>query len=187
MKLLDCHTHTCHSFDSEAPVEEMFRCAREQCLDVYAITDHCECNLYELEGHDKSVRESLLAARKLQQRCKEQGESIKVIAGVELGQPLQNLKAAEDVLSLGFDYVIGSLHNLKDMEDFCFLPYQEYSQQELDRLLERYFTEVLDMVRWNRFDTLAHLTYPFRYFTGMPHLKVETARFEAQVREIFRS
>lgn len=42
------------------------------------------------------------------------GSKMKVYTGIELGQPTQNKLAADDVLSLcDYDFVIGSLHNLK--------------------------------------------------------------------------
>jgi histidinol-phosphatase (PHP family) len=74
------------------------------------------------------------------------------------------VKAAQDVLSsCDFDFILGSLHNLAGMEDFYFL---NYDDQNVNELLSRYFDEMLEMVRWNGFDSLAHLTYPYRYIVG---------------------
>ena len=56
--------------------------------------------------------------------------------------------------------MLGSLHNLIDDVDFY---HYDFANADIRSLMDRYFAEVLDMVRWGRFHSLAHLTYPFRY------------------------
>ena len=51
MKLMDCHTHTQFSVDSEADINECVRRAAELELAAYAITDHCECNAWYGREH----------------------------------------------------------------------------------------------------------------------------------------
>ena len=47
--LIDCHTHTYYSPDSDADPEKMVEKAIDLGLEAYAITDHCECNrLYSI-------------------------------------------------------------------------------------------------------------------------------------------
>ena len=46
MNLIDCHTHTQFSVDSEADINCMIERAIELGLAAYAITDHCECNAW---------------------------------------------------------------------------------------------------------------------------------------------
>ena len=53
MNLIDCHTHTQFSVDSEADINE---CVKRACglgLKAYAITDHCECNGWYAKEHYK--------------------------------------------------------------------------------------------------------------------------------------
>ena len=62
MILMDCHTHTQFSVDSEADIHLCVKRAAELGLAAYAITDHCECNGWYKEEHypeeERYLRES---------------------------------------------------------------------------------------------------------------------------------
>ena len=49
--MIDCHTHTQYSMDSDADIIEMIDKAISLGLDAYAITDHCECNWWFPKEH----------------------------------------------------------------------------------------------------------------------------------------
>lgn len=176
----DCHMHSDCSRDAEDPAMMMCEAAERQGLYAITLTDHCECDVYEKEEYDRSVRQSYFEAKKASAVF--QGK-LRVYAGVELGQPLHNLSAAQDVFSAcDFDFVLGSLHNLRGVEDFYYL---DYNQQNVTTLLTRYFDEVLEMVRWNGFDSLAHLTYPYRYIVGEKGISAPLyPEFEERIDEI---
>ena len=90
--------------------------------------------------------------------------NLKLLRGIELGQPLQDLNAAHDALTgRDYDVVIGSLHNIRDHDDFYHIGEHNPTEQEIDNALHAYFAESLEMVEWGKFDTLAHITYPLRY------------------------
>lgn len=55
MNLIDCHTHTEFSVDSEADINGMIERAIELGLSAYAITDHCECNRWYSQEHYPGV------------------------------------------------------------------------------------------------------------------------------------
>lgn len=59
--------------------------------------------------------------------------------------------------------VIGSLHNIRDHDDFYHIGEHNPTEQEISNALHAYFAESLEMVAWGKFDTLAHITYPLRY------------------------
>ena len=154
----DCHVHSDCSRDGRDPAIMMCESAARLGLCAVAITDHCECNTYYQEEYDRSIRRSFFEAKKAAAVFRGR---LRVYAGVELGQPTQNLDAARDVLSAcQFDFVLGSLHNLKEMDDFYFLDPERFDTAQL---LGRYFDELTQMALWNGFDSLAHLTYPLRY------------------------
>lgn len=172
--LIDCHTHTSFSFDSDARLEEMYRQAVRIGLAVYAVTDHSDhcCDTLEEQliecGFDPrpdAFWEDTEAAFRgmLLLREEEPDAPVKLLSGIELGEPLQNRAMAEEILRRPYDMVIGSLHNVSEETDFYFLDYQAFLRAELDALLNRYFDELEAMVAWGKFDTLAHITYPFRY------------------------
>lgn len=158
----DCHTHSRCSFDGKASPAAMWARAKELGLAAYTLTDHCECNKYEgADGHDCGYRQ---VVRKAWEEMEGLGEDCPMKKGVELGQPLQNLAAAEDALSgRDYDFVLGSVHNVAGERDFYYLGQQGRTPEQWDDLFSRYFREIIDMARWGGFDSLAHITYPLRY------------------------
>ena len=88
----------------------------EMCIRDRTITDHCECNVYREEEYDRSVRQSYFEARKASAVFHGR---LHVRAGIELGQPMQNIEAAEDILdACDFDFTLASVHNVQGMPDF---------------------------------------------------------------------
>ena len=115
----DSHTHSECSFDGKDSVIMM--CQQASGIGLYSltITDHCECNEYFEKDVRSDISRSVIDIAKARAMYH---DSLKVYTGIELGQPTQNVDAAKDALSIGdFDFVLGSLHNLKDEQDFFFL------------------------------------------------------------------
>ncbi len=172
----DSHTHSENSFDGKDSV--VMLCDRALQLGLYSltITDHCECHEYyqnhvrqDIEG---SIRDTLKARGLYADR-------LRIYTGIELGQPTQNPQAAQEALSLAdYDFVLGSLHNLKGEQDFYFL---HYTPDNVKGLLDRYFVELLDLVKTDCFDSLAHITYPFRYIAAEPSLIINPAQYAEQM------
>lgn len=194
----DSHIHSRCSFDGNDSVSMI--CNRAVQLGLYSITvtDHCECSAYYYQENDEKRNMLVKEFGKLpnfrgdiERSIIETGKAkamnsnkLKIYTGIELGEPLQDLKASEDVLSLSdFDYILASVHNLTNMGDFYFLEYTEENSYEL---LEKYFNELLDTAKWNKFDALAHLTYPVRYMKGKG-LNIDLKRFEDIIAEILKT
>lgn len=194
--LIDCHTHTQFSVDSEANINEMIEKAISLGLEAYAVTDHCECNRWYDESHyigentykffnfGTDFENSVSTVTKLK---KQYGDKINLICGVEMGQPLQDMEIAEKIVNDNrLDFVIGSMHQLPKTEDFAFLDYTKFSQNEIKALLERYFTEIHKMCLWGKFDILGHLTYVLRYIEGAFGIKVDLKPYDDIIEEIFK-
>ncbi len=168
----DSHTHSVHSFDGTDSV--VMICENAVNLGLYSITitDHCECNEYYEQNVGEAIRVSVLETAKARALY---NDKIRIYTGIELGQPTQNPAAARDALSITeFDFVLGSLHNLRGEKDFYFL---EYTPQNADALLTRYFEELLALARTDDYDALAHLTYPLRYIIGNAGIKINTEKY----------
>lgn len=163
----DCHTHSDCSFDGSSPMEDMCRRAEELGLFAYTVSDHCECNKYEVTpNHESGYRQVAARAWEQMGECAARHPGLKLLKGIELGQPLQDLSAAEDVLSgREYDFVIGSLHNVEGKRDFYYLGKNGLPREEWGDIFSRYFRELLAMVRWGGFDSMAHITYPLRYLS----------------------
>lgn len=197
MNLIDCHTHTQFSVDSEADINECVERAAGLGLAAYAITDHCECNRWYSEEHypdedtyryfdfGRDFENSVSAVTKL----KEQYEGrLNLICGVEMGQATQDLEIAEKIISDSrLDFVIGSMHQLPKTEDFALIDYTGYSEDDIYNLLERYFTEVYKLCIWGKFDVLGHLTYTLRYIKGNFGFDADISRYDEIIAESLRA
>ncbi len=177
----DSHTHSDCSRDGDDPTMMMCESAARLGLYALTLTDHCECNTYVSEGYDRSIRQSYFEARKAAAVFHNR---LHVYAGAEIGQPMQNLTAAQDAVeSCEFDFVLASVHNVRNMADFFEL---DYSHIEVNDALNRYFDEMLETIEWGRFDSLAHLTYPWRYIVGERNLTIDDSLFSKRIDQVLK-
>lgn len=157
--LIDSHNHSKHSFDGDFLVAEMLSAAITKNIAVFTITDHCDVDDFEKNNLAITVKESVKAINEAKKTS-----PIKLLTGIELGQPLKNLEKAEYILNeYTFDFILGSIHSLKGGADFYWMDYVKMTDVEIDEMLARYYQEVYDLAAWNKFDSLAHITYPYRY------------------------
>ena len=71
-----------------------------------------------------------------------QGAATRFYRGIELGQPNQDPQAAQEALQgRDYDFVIGSIHNIRGYEDFFFLDYSQVAPDFIDQLLTTYWEE----------------------------------------------
>ena len=177
---LDCHCHSDSSPDSKTPVSEHCKQALALNISTLCITDHCEANVYREEGYHKTIRRSLSKTREAQAVF----QNLEILTGMELGQPMQNIAHAQHALEENpCDFVLGSLHNVAGRPDFYFL---DLYKENVPDLLNTYFSELLDMIAWGKFDSLAHLTYPWRYLAAAG-LSVPFSDYKTQIDEILRA
>lgn len=168
----DSHTHSECSFDGNDSVIMM--CQQASGIGLYSITitDHCECNEYFEKDVRSDISRSVLDIAKAKAMYHDR---LKVFTGIELGQPTQDTDAAKEALLLGdFDFVLGSLHNLKNEQDFYFL---HYSVESAHMLLDRYCNELLELAEQNLFDSLAHMDYPLRYIIGTAGIQIDVKSY----------
>ena len=183
--IFDSHVHSDNSPDGDHSITFLGIAAQDLDICGMAITDHCECNVYEEEKYDKSIFQSVFETRKARQVF---GNALKICTGIELGEPLQNPAAAKKVLaSHPFDFVLCSLHNLTGRQDFYYMDYTEMTDGEIYGLLEEYFKDLWEMAKACDFDSLAHLTYPLRYIVGEQERAISLARFDGLVDEILKA
>ena len=156
----DLHMHCEASEDSETPISMLCDAAIEKHLTTIAVTDHVELVDFEKGQYDKAARDS-----RLLMNAAKPPQGLSLLHGVELGEPCFDIALAESVLQAHpYDFVLASQHRLSDsLPDYYFIDYSDWSAEDITREMTAYFEEVLRVVRWNGFDSLAHLTYPFRY------------------------
>lgn len=196
MKLIDCHTHTQFSVDSEANIELMINRACELELAAYAITDHCECNRWYSEDYYKNAdayryfdfgkdfEKSVSATTALKEKY---GEKLNLICGVEMGQATQEWNIAEKIVSdKRLDFVIGSVHQVPNTEDFALIDYSLLEYTDLYKLAEIYMQEIYKLCQWGKMDILGHLTYFLRYFHRHLNSEFDITDFDEIVEASFR-
>lgn len=161
--MLDYHMHTIYSDDvSEekgSTVSGLCEAAISRGIKEIAVTDHCEINeAFQNVDIDGIYRDILKAREKY-------GSKINVLFGIELGQAVHLPNEAKQITEkFPFDYIIGSVHAVRGLTDFHDLPLDKMQDSELLALWNKYISELEELAEWGHFCTLAHITYPFRYF-----------------------
>ena len=184
MILYDLHTHCTLSFDGRSSAQDMVKRAVELGIKYYALTDHVDLGDhadpdFDLEATVNGAKEQLPALRERYAGC------IDFLYGVELGQALHEPELAKKLLTEnGYDFVIGSIHNIRGHDDFYFL---DYTKLDVNALLDAYFGELLETAETADFDVMAHITYPLRYIVGEYGIRVDMGRFSTVIDEILRT
>ncbi len=183
--MMDLHVHTDNSFDGHHSA--MFLCeqAVHKGLRAIAFTDHMDIDLYEQQNLNERQLQSFFEVTKA--RSAFQGKLL-VLNGIELGQGTFDMALSEkSVQRFDYDFIIGSMHELRDSTDYSQLKYDEYTRDELDKLLEQYTQELYQLALWGHFDTMAHITYPLRYLCGVYKIPYDFSRFDDIIDEVFKT
>lgn len=198
MKLIDCHTHTQFSVDSEADLGMCAERADRLGLAAYAVTDHCECNswyptehysdgddMHDSYRYKDCFLDSVAAVTALKEKY---NGKLNLICGVEMGQPQAAPEAAAFInADERVDFIIGSLHQIRGEKDFYYIDYIDLGTDKIYDLLERYFMELNEMCRTNSFDVLGHLTYCLRYMKQRHGIEPDISRFDDIIADSFRT
>jgi histidinol-phosphatase (PHP family) len=97
------------------------------------------------------------------ERCRERFPGLRILSGVEVGEPHWHAAAAAKVLGTGrFDRVLGSLHCLPEGDGFAEPP-GLYAHRPAAEVVRQYLAEVARLVtESDLFSVLAHIDYPVR-------------------------
>ncbi len=189
----DNHTHSKYSHDGKETIDALCTRAKELGLLYYTITDHCEIENYEMPEF-VDYRKRLLDGYKDMTAKKEIYPFF--LSGIELAQPLHNLEVVDKLFSdKNYDFVIGSIHSLENYADFAYWedePYLDgtyWSESKLSKedALRQYLLDMLNIAKWGKIDTLAHLTYPLRYLTNSDGSRMNFDAYNDIVRKIFKT
>ena len=189
----DLHTHTKFSFDGakdgSGEPAAVAKAALDAGLSAIALTDHCDIDdiiegIYPTYPADEIFREV--------ERVKSDFDGkLSILRGIELGEPHVYPAEARKLLSeQNYDFVLGSLHNLRGYPDFYFLKFDRMEQLQIDYLVRRAISEQLEIVNfeWNgrHIDSLAHITYIGRYLDECG-ASCDFLRFEPEWRRLFHA
>jgi histidinol-phosphatase (PHP family) len=165
----DMHTHCDFSTDSKTPMKEQIEAAVQSGLEGICLTDHMD---YEFPKEalfsenvpenpfvfDENIYKQTLAEHKVMY------PQIWIGTGVECGlMPRESVceKISQLVNQSGWDFVIGSVHLLDEMD-----PYYPtfWEGKNPVSCIRRYFETILNCIQvFSDFDTLGHMDYVVRY------------------------
>src|SRR5579864_1319648 len=120
------------------------------------------------------------------ERYRSRFKSLRLLSGVELGEPHWFPKETADILAAGpLDRVLGSIHCIRqesgivDASQFRARP-----PEDLPAAVREYFRETLAMIESpQQFEALAHIDYPKRYWpVGAPPYREED--YEDEIRAV---
>lgn len=183
MAIPDHHVHTEWSWDAErGSMLESCRRAVELGLPSIAFTEHADW----VRGPQCVV--DLPAYLECVERCRSAFPGLRVLTGVELGEPHRFPQQAEEILgAAAFDLVLGSVHVIESPRGLTDASKPGFLEPENCRALFRTFLE--DTARMlespARFSVLAHLDYPKRYWPrDTPY---DPREYEEEIRTVLRA
>jgi histidinol-phosphatase (PHP family) len=179
--IIDMHTHSDNSFDGNHSCILMCEGVVKNGGTGIAITDHCDIDTpnYDFRAFATNQLVQVFTAKNAFK------DSLMVMYGLELGQGIYDKEKSMNILNnFDYDFVLGSIHNLENMQDFYFLDYKQY---DIDELLKKYFIAELELAEWNKTDSLAHLTYPLRYIVEREHIQVDLSKYYDLIDAIFET
>lgn len=160
----DCHLHTHHSGDSQAPMEEMIKKGISMGLTTMCFTEHNDFDFPDTEEGPGSifllnVDSYLYELIGLKEKYADQ---IRILFGVELGlQPGVTRQNAVLAKSFDFDFIIGSSHLCNGMDPY-YPPFFE-GKTEKEAYMEYFESTLENIKKFNNFDVYGHLDYVVRY------------------------
>ena len=157
----DYHTHSLHSTDGTASMEDMINAAISLGLEEYAITDHLDFDWPNAEIINCPY--GIAANIKAMEAMKKKFEGkIKVLAGAEISLRPDVAHIAQEIADAhDFDFIIGSAH---DFEGIDFGLPQLHRGRSQHEVYTAYFENLLDVVRTcDAYDVVGHFDYVVRY------------------------
>jgi histidinol-phosphatase (PHP family) len=162
-------------------------CARalELGLPAIAFTEHADWALVHQGQHPVDIEGYFDAV----DRCRAKFPGLRILTGVELGEPHWYPKETEAILAAGpIDQVLGSVHSIH-LGGATLDASQFRSRDGIDfgAAVQEYFREVLLLVESGQpFEVLAHLDYPKRYWLdgAAPYREKD---YEVEIRAILKA
>lgn len=152
---IDYHTHSEISPDGKSDMEHMCQSAIEKKIQEIVFTDHYECYAYGVRSRNfnsEYVRTYFEHIEKIQKKY--QG-ILNVKSGMELGQSYLNSGEAKNVLNHPFDYVIGSLHKLGNID----LGWIQFTESNAGYIGDTYYHCLEELAKNGEYDCIGHLDY----------------------------
>ncbi len=197
----DNHVHTRWSWDTAAASTMERTCAQavERGIPAVAFTEHIDFTewtdgdgaLPSMEVADRPrVRPLDIDGYSADiQRCREMFPDLRILTGIEAGEPHYFPASVAEVLNSGsFDRILGSLHSVPMDGTLEYADAALFARLEPHDLMDRYFTDMVTLVERSAvFNVLAHCDYPRRYWPTRRTGPYRESDFEEHYRTVFRA
>ncbi|HEX5201464.1 MAG TPA: PHP domain-containing protein [Actinoplanes sp.] len=206
--MLPCDSHAHSEWSWDSPAGDMAgSCARavEIGLPAIAFTEHLDHTAWRIALEGPYVAEHLTALADADglltppafdpagylaaiERCRERFPQLRILSGLELGEPHWHAEQCAAVLAAGrFDRVLGSLHALPDRGAFA-EPWGLYPHRDAHDVVREYLSGVATMMSaGGMFSVLAHIDYPVRSWPADRAGPFDPKLFEEEFRYALRA
>ena len=185
--LFNIHTHSEHSHDAAAKLDDLCEQALKEGLLGFAVTDHCDCAWHYKPEAYTSLLDSWDDCRRAKAIY---GDRLVLACGVEIGEAISYRDFSRKVKEARpWDVVLGSVHavRVKGWEaPFSLLDFTDCSEAFIRDYLRQYFDDLYEMAATEDYDVLCHLTVPLRYICGKYGKRVELEAYYPRIEEILR-
>lgn len=154
---VDLHNHTILCNHATGSVDEYIQKAIELGIDQYGFSDHAPMNYdpkYRMDISQKQVYENWILEAKEKYKNK-----IKILLAYEVDYLDGYL--LDEILNAKVDYLIGSVHFLKNKSDMWGFDNPEfigiYQSKDIDTIWIEYFDAIKSMAKTGLFDIVGHL------------------------------
>jgi histidinol-phosphatase (PHP family) len=196
----DNHVHSEWSWDTwaDASMADSCRRALELGLPSIAFTEHVDFTAWgeedtlpagmpEIVWRERVVPLDVSGYQASLERCRERYPELRIISGIEAGEPHRFGGSIAAVLRSGsFERVLGSLHSVVDNGQLVYAD-RLFATVPARDLMRRYFAELLELVKGSDiFQVLAHCDFPRRDWPRGAG-EYNEADFEEEYRGVFRA
>ena len=125
MFLADYHVHSSCSFDAEDRMAAMAKAELARGVSSVCFTDHVDFGMQEtMQIGPERFQLPKSQVKQFIEAMERAPEGIDIRLGLELGEGNHDIPRAKRVYAMPeYDFILGSLHNLRDEKDFYYLRY----------------------------------------------------------------
>lgn len=180
---IDYHIHSSFSGDCNTPIENIIKKAIELNLKEIAITDHIDYDYKNIRNDFSIDLDKYFKTLNNYKKIYKDIISIKI--GVEIGLFKEVLsKYKEDIKNNEFDFIIGSIHSMNNMDDLYDGSYFENKTQKQAYI--NYYQHLLEIINiYDDFSVLGHLDIIRRY--GGYNTPLSNMDFKNIIEEILKT
>lgn len=158
--VVDYHTHT--NYSDGVPIWKMMRAAEDLELDAIGFADHCNVSERSEMVRHKNVSgfnlDTTWERREIALEQMRQEFDTRILSGVEIDfHPDDVAEICAFLERTGFDYVIGSVHFIEDVNIHVPPYFAEKSRSGRRAAVDRYFDMLIQMIESELVDIAAHM------------------------------